>query len=115
MDDKTTEALEAAAFRRLVVHLQTRSDVQNIDMMILAGFCRNCLGDWYREAAAARGIALDKDEARGVCGKPEARLNLCRCSTGLGIRNGAVRAVTNGGRYRDRTYGPYHVKVVLSR
>ena len=66
MDDKTTEALEAAAFRRLVVHLQTRSDVQNIDMMILAGFCRNCLGDWYREAAAARGIALDKDEARGV-------------------------------------------------
>src|SRR5947209_9641771 len=62
MDDKTKEALEAAAFRRLVSHLRERSDVQNIDMMITAGFCRNCLGDWYREAAAERGIALGKDE-----------------------------------------------------
>lgn len=66
MDEKTREALEAAAFRRLVAHLQARSDVQNIDMMILAGFCRNCLGDWYREAAAERGITLGKDEARGI-------------------------------------------------
>ena len=64
MDDKTTEALEAAAFRRLVSHLRQRTDVQNIDMMITAGFCRNCLGDWYREAAAERGITLGKDEAR---------------------------------------------------
>jgi hypothetical protein len=64
MDEKTREALEAAAFRRLVAHLRERNDVQNIDMMILAGFCRNCLGDWYREAAAERGITLGKDEAR---------------------------------------------------
>jgi len=66
MDDRTKEALEAAAFRRLVAHLQARSDVQNIDLMILAGFCRNCLGDWYREAAAERGLSLGKDEARAV-------------------------------------------------
>ena len=66
MDDKTSESLEAAAFRRLVAHLRTRTDVQNIDLMILAGFCRNCLGDWYREAAAEKGIALEKDEAREI-------------------------------------------------
>ena len=66
MDDKTKEALEAAAFRRLVSHLQIRSDVQNIDLMILAGFCRNCLGDWYREAAAERGLTLGKEEARAI-------------------------------------------------
>ena len=66
MDDRTNEALEAAAFRRLVAHLRERKDVQNIDMMIVAGFCRNCLGDWYREAAAERGITLGKDEAREV-------------------------------------------------
>ena len=66
MDDVTRTELEAAVFRRLVAHLQTRTDVQNIDMMILAGFCRNCLGDWYREAAAEQGIALEKDAARGL-------------------------------------------------
>lgn len=66
MDDRTREALEAASFRRLVAHLRERKDVQNIDMMIVAGFCRNCLGDWYREAAAERGIRLGKDEARGL-------------------------------------------------
>ena len=66
MDDKTRESLEAAAFRRLVAHLRTRTDVQNIDLMNLAGFCRNCLGDWYREAAAEKGIALDKDAAREI-------------------------------------------------
>jgi hypothetical protein len=60
----TTE-LEAAAFRRLLKHLnQARPDVQNIDLMILAGFCRNCLADWYREAAAMKGIELSKDQAR---------------------------------------------------
>jgi hypothetical protein len=64
MDNQTKEALEAAVFRRLVAHLRQRTDVQNIDMMITAGFCRNCLGDWYREAAAEKGIALEKDEAR---------------------------------------------------
>ncbi|MEO6102575.1 MAG: DUF1244 domain-containing protein [Pseudoxanthomonas sp.] len=60
-----TTALEAAAFRRLLQHLNVeRSDVQNIDLMILAGFCRNCLSDWYREAAEAAGQPLDKDQAR---------------------------------------------------
>lgn len=58
--------LEAAAFRRLVSHLRERTDVQNIDMMNLAGFCRNCLSNWYRDAAAADGIALTKDESREI-------------------------------------------------
>ena len=66
MDAATKTELEAAAFRRLVEHFQKRADVQNIDLMILAGFCRNCLGDWYREAAAKKGIQLGKDEARAL-------------------------------------------------
>lgn len=57
---------EAAAFRRLVKHLRERTDAQNIDLMILAGFCRNCLADWYREAAEASGQSMSKDEAREV-------------------------------------------------
>ena|ERR1700733_9476320 len=71
MSDKTVE-VEAAAFRRLLDHLNVkRTDVQNIDLMILAGFCRNCLADWYREAAAERGTQLSKDEARErVYGEP---------------------------------------------
>lgn len=74
MTDQTTE-LEAAAFRRLREHLvRARPDVQNIDLMILAGFCRNCLADWYREAAAERGIAMDKAQAReAVYGEPFAQ------------------------------------------
>ena len=70
MDDTT--AIEAAAFRRLLRHLvQERTDVQNIDLMIQAGFCRNCLADWYREAAADAGVAMTKDEARAaVYGMP---------------------------------------------
>lgn len=59
----TTE-LEAAAFRRLLRHLDQRKDVQNIDLMILAGFCRNCLADWYLEAAGQAGVPMDKDAAR---------------------------------------------------
>lgn len=59
-----TTALEAAAFRRLLSHLRERSDVQNIDLMILAGFCRNCLADWLREAADDAGVAMDRDQAR---------------------------------------------------
>lgn len=60
-----TTAIEAAAFRRLLQHLNhDRHDVQNIDLMILAGFCRNCLADWYRDAAAAQGQALSKEQAR---------------------------------------------------
>ena len=66
IDDKTRIELEAAAFRRLVEHLRTRSDVQNIDMMTLAGFCRNCLANWYQEAANAKGIDLTKDAARAI-------------------------------------------------
>jgi len=65
---------EAAAFRRLLAHLTERADVQNIDLMILAGFCRNCLADWYREAAAERGVDLDKDAARErIYGEPFAQ------------------------------------------
>lgn len=72
MDESTQQALEAAAFRRLVAHLRQRTDVQNIDMMILAGFCRNCLGDWLRDAARERGLALGKDDARAlVYGMPQ--------------------------------------------
>ena len=58
--------LEAAAFRRLVAHLRERTDVQNIDLMNMAGFCRNCLSNWYRDAAEADGIALSKDESREI-------------------------------------------------
>lgn len=67
------DKLDAAAFRRLLSHLDHRKEVQNIDLMILADFCRNCLGDWYREAAAAEGIDLSKDAARErVYGMPYA-------------------------------------------
>jgi hypothetical protein len=66
MSDEMREKLEAAVFRRLVAHLRTRTDVQNIDLMIAGGFCRNCLGDWYREAAQEAGVALDKDAAREI-------------------------------------------------
>ena len=64
MDEKTKIEIEAAAFRRLLKHLRGRTDVQNIDLMELAGFCRNCLADWYREAAAEKGLPLSKDDAR---------------------------------------------------
>lgn len=66
MDSKTETELQAAAFRRLVDHLRERNDVQNIDLMNLAGFCRNCLSRWYQEAANERGLPLDKDEAREI-------------------------------------------------
>jgi len=66
MDDQTRTDLEAAAFRRLLSHLDSRKDAQNIDLMNLAGFCRNCLSRWYQEEAAARGIEMTKDAAREV-------------------------------------------------
>ncbi len=66
MDTQTRIELEAAAFRTLLAHLNKRSDVQNIDMMNLTGFCRNCLSRWYQEAANARGIEMDKDTAREI-------------------------------------------------
>ncbi len=71
IDDTTRTELEAAAFRRLLDHLNTRTDVQNIDLMNLAGFCRNCLSNWYREAAEARGLPVSKDESRiAIYGMP---------------------------------------------
>ena len=71
MDDKTRTELEAAAFRRLLEHLRTRTDVANIELMNLAGFCRNCLSNWMKDAADAKGIALTKDESReAVYGMP---------------------------------------------
>ena len=66
MDDATRQRLEAAAFRTLVAHLRERSDVQNIDLMNLAGFCRNCLSRWYREAAEAEHLPLTDPEAREI-------------------------------------------------
>ena len=66
MDAKTRTELEAAAFRRLVHHFRERSDVQNIDLMNLAGFCRNCLSKWYRAAAAERGVELSYEAAREI-------------------------------------------------
>jgi uncharacterized protein len=63
-DPKTQTEMEAAAFRRLVEHLRQREDVQNLDLMNLAGFCRNCLSNWYEDAAKARGLDVSKDEAR---------------------------------------------------
>ena len=66
MDDKTRTELEAAAFRALVGHLRDRTDVQNIDLMILSGFCRNCLSKWYRAAAEERGMDMNYDDAREI-------------------------------------------------
>jgi len=66
IDNQLVTELEAAAFRKLVEHLRGRTDVQNIDMMNLAGFCRNCLANWYQEAASARGLELSKEGAREV-------------------------------------------------
>lgn len=71
LSDRDCTEIEAAAFRRLLGHLRHRSDVQNIDLMGYTGFCRNCLSDWYREAAAERGIKMDKGASReAVYGMP---------------------------------------------
>jgi hypothetical protein len=66
LSDEQRRDFEAAAFRRLVAHLRERSDVQNIDLMNLAGFCRNCLSNWYRDAAEAEGVDLGKDQSREI-------------------------------------------------
>ena len=66
LDDATRTELEAAAFQRLMEHLRSRTDVQNIDLMNLAGFCRNCLSNWYREAAEQSGVEITKDESREI-------------------------------------------------
>ena len=71
MDDQTRTELEAAAFRRLVAHLRERTDVQNIDLMNLAGFCRNCLSNWMKDAADQKGVPLTKDQSReAIYGMP---------------------------------------------
>ena len=71
MDEKTRIELEAAEFRRLLEHLRSRTDVQNIDMMNLAGFCRNCLSNWMKDAADAKGVPMSKDESReAIYGMP---------------------------------------------
>ena len=73
IDETTRTQLEAAVFRRLVAHLRARADVQNIDLMNMAGFCRNCLSNWLKDAADERGVALSKDESREhVYGMPYA-------------------------------------------
>ena len=73
MDDKTRTEIEAATFRRLLEHFRERTDVQNLDVMNLAGFCRNCLAKWYRAAAAERGVDVSDDAAREhVYGMPYA-------------------------------------------
>jgi hypothetical protein len=70
-EEKTRTELEAAVFRRLVEHLRVRTDVQNIDLMNLAGFCRNCLSNWLKEEADSKGVAMSKDESReAVYGMP---------------------------------------------
>ena len=66
IDAKTRTELEAAAFRRLIEHLRSRNDVQNIELMNLAGFCRNCLSNWLKEAAEARGAEMSRDESREI-------------------------------------------------
>jgi uncharacterized protein len=66
IDDRTRTELEAAVYRRLVEHLRSRTDVQNIDLMNLAGFCRNCLSNWMKEAADEKGIAISKDQSREI-------------------------------------------------
>ena len=66
VDPKTQTELEAAVFRRLVEHLRSRTDVQNIDLMNLAGFCRNCLSNWMKDAADEKGVPLSKDESREI-------------------------------------------------
>ena len=66
LDAEQRQQLEAAAFRRLVAHLRERTDVQNIDLMNLAGFCRNCLSNWYKDVAEAEGIGLSRDESREI-------------------------------------------------
>jgi uncharacterized protein len=72
LDEKTQTELEAAAYRRLLEHLRNRSDVQNVDMMNLAGFCRNCLGNWFEDAAKARGLEVSRSDVRHmVYGMPQ--------------------------------------------
>ena len=92
MDDKTRTELEAAAFRRLLDHLRTRTDVQNIDMMNLAGFCRNCLSNWMKEAADAKGVPMSKDQSReAIYGMPFEEWKAKYPEGSLGRAEGRIR------------------------
>ena len=97
MDDKTRTELEAAVFRRLVEHLRIRTDVQNIDLMNLAGFCRNCLSNWMKEEADAQGIAVSKDESReAVYGMPYETWKAKFQGTANSEQIAAMNKVSNG-------------------
>ncbi|NBN65292.1 DUF1244 domain-containing protein [Microvirga tunisiensis] len=97
LDDQTRTELEAAAFRRLVAHLRGRTDVQNIDLMNLAGFCRNCLSNWMQAEADARGIPLSRDEARQeVYGMPYEEWKQRYQSEATAEQKAAFEAQNNG-------------------
>jgi hypothetical protein len=99
-DDKTRIELEAAAFRRLVQHLRERTDVQNIDLMNLAGFCRNCLSKWYRAEAEERGVALSDDEARKlIYGMPYSEWKAKHQKESSGEQNAAFAKADPGHRH----------------
>ena len=107
MDDKTRTELEAATFRRLVQHLRERTDVQNIDLMNLAGFCRNCLSKWYRAEAEDRGLALSDPESREIVyGMPYDEWRLRRRGEALIPDCGAaIVGAAAGGRHRNGDEG----------
>src|ERR1700749_2068068 len=97
IDDKTRTELEAAVFRRLVEHLRSRNDVQNIDLMNLAGFCRNCLSNWLKEEADAKGEAMSKDESReAVYGMPYEAWKAAHQGTASPEQLAAMKKVQSG-------------------
>src|SRR5258707_12443380 len=97
IDAKPQTELEAAAFRRLVEHLRVRADVQNIDLMNLAGFCRNCLSNWLKEEADARGAAMTKDESReAVYGMPYETWKQTHQSTASPAQSAAMKKAPSG-------------------
>jgi hypothetical protein len=95
IDEKTRIELEAAAFRRLLGHLRARTDVQNIDLMNLAGFCRNCLSNWYMEAAAERGLPVSREESRAMV-------------YGMPYEEWKARHQTEARPEQTATFGPRH-------
>jgi hypothetical protein len=97
IDDKTRTELEAAVFRRLVEHLRSRSDVQNIELMNLAGFCRNCLSNWLKEEADAKGMPMSKDESReAVYGMPHETWKATHQSTASPEQLAAMKKAQTG-------------------
>ncbi|CAH2394415.1 DUF1244 domain-containing protein [Mesorhizobium ventifaucium] len=93
LSDEQKRDFEAAAFRRLVAHLRQRTDVQNIDLMNLAGFCRNCLSNWYRDAAEAEGVDLSKDQSREIIyGMPYAEWQALNQTDASDVKKAAFEA-----------------------